>query len=139
MNGSSLTKRGKTSRLRRGAAVVEMAVVLPLLLTLVFGIIEFGWTFMVYQNVTNAAREGCRVAVLAGSEDTDINERIDTFMGLVGLSDYDVTLTHPTPGDPTETVVISVPYSSISLVGEYFGAVDFDIVARSSMRKESAD
>ena len=32
---------------RRGAAVVEMAVVTPLLLTLLFGVIEFGWVFMV--------------------------------------------------------------------------------------------
>ena len=38
---------GSSARRRRGVAVVELAVVLPLLLALVFGIIEFGWVFMI--------------------------------------------------------------------------------------------
>lgn len=126
-------------RTGRAAAVVEMAVVLPLLLTILFGIIEFGWTFMVYQSITNAAREGCRVAVLEGATDTDINDRVGSYMDLVGVTDYEVAITHATEIDPTETVVITVPYASVSLLGGYFGAVDFDIAGRSAMRKEGAD
>ena len=70
-------KRWRTRRSARAAAVVELAVVLPFLLAILFGIIEFGWTFMVYQTVTNAAREGCRVAVLEGSSDAEITARIE--------------------------------------------------------------
>jgi len=47
----------------RGSTLVESAVSLLLLLTLVFGIIEFGHAFNVYQVLTNAAREGARFAV----------------------------------------------------------------------------
>ena len=47
-----------------GASVVEFAVVLPLLLLLVFGIMEAGWAFAQQVEVRNAAREGARLAVV---------------------------------------------------------------------------
>ena len=121
---------------QRAAAVVEMAVVLPILITLVFGIIEFGWTFMVYQNITNAAREGCRVGVLEGSTETDIQNRVSTYMTLVGLNDYQLVMNHFTSADPTETVTVRVPYSSVSLLGGYFGPTNFNIAGKACMRKE---
>lgn len=43
-----------------GAAMVEFAIVLPLLLVLVLGIIDFGRALFVLNNLTNAAREGAR-------------------------------------------------------------------------------
>lgn len=55
---------GRTRR-RRGAAAVEFAIVAPIMLLAVFGLIEFGRMIMVKQSVTNAAREGCREAALA--------------------------------------------------------------------------
>lgn len=48
----------------RGQALVEFIIVLPVLLVLVFGIIEFGNAWRTYQVVTNTAREGARQAVL---------------------------------------------------------------------------
>ena len=62
----------KTSRLlrrstsERGAAAVEFALVLPVLMLLVFGIIEFGFIFNRWVTVTHAAREGVRVYALTG-------------------------------------------------------------------------
>lgn len=54
----------------RGAAIVEMAIVLPLLLLLVFGIVEFGRAYMTDISVTHAAREGSRAyAITRGSAD----------------------------------------------------------------------
>lgn len=47
-----------------GQAVIEMALTLPLLLVIVFGIFDFGFMFQRYEVVTNAAREGARLAVL---------------------------------------------------------------------------
>lgn len=49
----------------RGQGLVEFIIVLPLLLVLVFGIIEFGNAWRTYQVVTNTAREGARQAVLS--------------------------------------------------------------------------
>jgi Flp pilus assembly protein TadG len=48
----------------RGAAVVEFALVAPLLLTLVLGIAEFGRAYNVQANLSQAAREGVRVMAL---------------------------------------------------------------------------
>lgn len=54
-------------RLRRtdsGAAAVEFGLVLPLLITLLFGILQFGWYFFVANNASSAAREGARRVVV---------------------------------------------------------------------------
>ena len=48
----------------RGQAIVELALTLPLLLLVVLGIFDFGLMFQRFEVVTNAAREGARVAVL---------------------------------------------------------------------------
>jgi len=123
-----------TRRACRGAAVVEMAIVTPLLLTLVFGIIEFGWAFMVRQALINAAREGCRTAVLPGSTDEDVYDRIREYLAPMGLSPT-IELTRGTDDDPTETVVLSIPYSRVSLVGNFFGSTDFDLTATCTMQQ----
>jgi Flp pilus assembly protein TadG len=48
-------------RTERGAAAVEFALVLPILLVLIFGIVEFGRAFQVRATLEAAAREGARV------------------------------------------------------------------------------
>ena len=48
---------------RHGAAAVETAMVLPIALLFMFGIMEYGRFVMTQQVLTNAAREGCRYAV----------------------------------------------------------------------------
>ena len=48
----------------KGAELIEFALVFPLLLLVMFGIMDFGLLFQRYETVTNAAREGARIAVL---------------------------------------------------------------------------
>jgi Flp pilus assembly protein TadG len=58
-----------------GVAAVEMALVLPILLVLVMGAIDWGWYFFVHQRVVNAAREGARAGtVLPPPPQTSIGE-----------------------------------------------------------------
>lgn len=59
----------------RGQAMVELALVIPLLLVLFMGTVEFGRIFHSYLVITNASREGARVAVLGGS-DTAVSDRV---------------------------------------------------------------
>lgn len=54
----------RSRRSERGAALVEFALVLPLLLVVIAGIVDFGFLFQRYEVVTNAAREGARLASL---------------------------------------------------------------------------
>lgn len=50
-----------------GAALVEFALIAPLLLLLLLGIIEFGWLFGQYNDVRHGAREGARYASVNGA------------------------------------------------------------------------
>jgi Flp pilus assembly protein TadG len=52
----------------RGAAAVEFAILLPLLLMLVLGTIEFGRAYNAQVTLTNAARDGARVMAISGSQ-----------------------------------------------------------------------
>lgn len=130
--------RGHRSTRKRAAAIVEFAIVLPLLLTVLFGIIQYGWVFMIRQTLQMAAREGCRVAVLPTSVApyTNVTTRIDGVMSTTGLTTYTVTMTHATLANPVESVVVSVPYADASLLAGWFGSSDFDLSGACSMRKE---
>ena len=122
----------------RGAAVVEFAVVLPLLLTILFGIIEYGWVFMVRQTLQTAAREGCRLAVLQTTTTpySNVTDRVAQVMAPTGLTTYSVTMTHATVANPIETVEVSIPYDDVSLMGGFFGTHSYDLGGTCSMRKE---
>lgn len=53
-------KRSRFVRSERGAAMVEMALVLPIVILLFLGMIDFGRAIFLYNNLANAAREGAR-------------------------------------------------------------------------------
>ena len=61
--------------LDRGAAAVEMALVLPLLLLILFGLVDFGRAFNYQMQLTQAAREAVRVKALGGTDD-DARNRV---------------------------------------------------------------
>ena len=111
-------------RLRhRGVAIVEMAIVLPLLLLLTFAMIEYGWLFSKSQQVTNATRQAAREAALHEATDDEVVQTIIDFMQKSGLGDSGYTYTIE-PGSinnlnrgETVKVEITVPYSSITLTG----------------------
>ena len=57
-------KKIKKRRRERGQSLVEFALVLPILLMLLCGIIDFGWVYYNQIALSNAAREGARYAVI---------------------------------------------------------------------------
>ena len=66
---------------RRGAAAVEFAIVAPLFLTLVFGVVQFGRMIMVQQIVINAAREGGpRAAIIPGETDAQVASTVEQLL-----------------------------------------------------------
>lgn len=72
-------------RNNRGQAMLEFALVLPILLLLVFGIIDFGIIFFDNLVITQAAREGARVGVVGGS-DVEILETVERIAGSLDVS-----------------------------------------------------
>ncbi len=137
---------------RRGAAMVEMAIVLPIFFLVVLGIVEFGRAMMVSQLVTNSAREATRLAIIDGQTNTTVTTWVKDFMSTtVGVAASDVTVAitvTPAEGNPDPanqvgdaksrdlvTVNVSVPFDKVSYVpGSYLNGKNLS--ARSAMRHE---
>jgi hypothetical protein len=72
INGNNQQKECATMKRKtlienqNGATVVEFAIILPLVIVFIFGIIEFGLLLYNKQVITNASREGARVGIVAG-------------------------------------------------------------------------
>lgn len=125
MRATVLRRAGE--RRRRGTSTVEMAIVLPLLLLLVFAIGEFGVAFTQWQTLANAAREGARTGVVfrGGSCDSTavkgvIQQTVQTYADTAGLDASDVSVSASGEcagsGNPL-TVVASAPHTFQMLPG----------------------
>jgi Flp pilus assembly protein TadG len=73
-------KRMKRFESERGTALMETALTLPLILLVSVGIFEFGRAFQMVQVLTNAAREGARVAVLPGASSDQVKDRVVDYL-----------------------------------------------------------
>lgn len=126
---------------RRGAAVVEFAVVAPVFITLVFGMIEYGRMVMVQQLLTNAAREGCRVAVLDGATTATVQSTVTTYLTNASVSGSTVTVSPNPPssagyGAPV-TVTVTIPFSQVSWLPSPMFLSGTTLRASTVMRRET--
>ena len=110
----------------RGAALLEVALTLPLLLLVATGIFEFGRAYQTWQILTNAAREGARVAVLPGMDDNAVEERVVEYMtsGLLPRADdADISIDRDTEVDigastaSASRVQVDYPFTFMVLQG----------------------
>ena len=69
----------------RGAALIETAITIPIILLIAVGIFEFGRAYQTWQVLTNAAREGARVAILTEKTDGDVQSTVKNYMTNGGL------------------------------------------------------
>ena len=86
---------GKRMSRRAGGVSVEAALLTPLLITLLFGIIEFGFVFKDLLVVHQAAREGARIAAV-GATTTEIASRIDNSAPTLTIADLTIVLEYRT-------------------------------------------
>jgi Flp pilus assembly protein TadG len=101
---ASLIRLVRRWRSDEGAQLVEFALVLPLLLLIVLAIAEFGFIFQRYEVITNAAREGARMAVLPGYGDNGVVTSRVTAYVIAGR----VPTTGTNPAVLVETIPIAV-------------------------------
>jgi hypothetical protein len=102
----------RLGRREEGAAAVEFAIVLPVLMLLLAGFIEFGWGFYWMQTVTNASRAGARYAIQAklvsGVSTPYTESEIQTLVKNNYGNDLAVTVNPavgPASGDPRSVTV----------------------------------
>jgi Flp pilus assembly protein TadG len=94
MKHASPTHFKKRSARQQGAAVVEFALVLTLLITLMAGIFEFGRAFWYYDTLTKATRDGARLMAMASNTDMAANigltqARVFNAVNAAGVPDFD--------------------------------------------------
>ena len=125
-----------------GLVSVELALLLPLLFLLTFGLLEYGWMFLKAQEITNAARQGARIGAVPDATNVDVQTTITNLMNAAGMgtSGYSVTIAPGSvdilsPGD-TLTVTLSVPYSNVGLIGISLIPVPGTLTGSTSMAKE---
>ncbi|MHA7178745.1 TadE/TadG family type IV pilus assembly protein [Arthrobacter sp. MDB2-24] len=106
----------------RGAAAVEMALVLPVLILLLLGIMEFGRAFNAQVTLTNAAREGVRVMSiskdpgLARSATATAGQMLNPLLtdSNIAISVPGATTSNPCPAGSTSTVTITYTLSTLT-------------------------
>lgn len=122
----------KKLRNESGAAAVEFALVVPLLLLLLLGIVEFGRVFNAQMQVTAAAREGVRVMAIQKQVDASIATAVAGAPGLSpALASGQVSIM---PGSCTTNIdaTVTVTYS-LDLVAGLFGK-SIPLTGRAVMR-----
>ena len=112
-------RKRKKSLSRSGVAALEFGLVAPVFFLIIFGLFEFGRMMMVQQSLTNAAREGCRTAVLATTiNSSDVNAAVRNYLQQI-MDVNDVRITSPSgianAASGTDLVVaVEVTYGDIS-------------------------
>lgn len=130
---------------RRGAAVVEFAVVAPLLFLFVFGMIEYGRMVMVQQLITNASREAARRAVLDGATYNEVNQMVSDYLTSAAIPAAAVNPIVMNPSNPASatygapvTVTVQIDFNKVSWLPSPIWLGGKSLQATTTMRRESA-
>jgi Flp pilus assembly protein TadG len=106
----------------RGAVAVEFALVAPILLALVAGIVEFSHTYNLQISVTQSAREAARAMAL---KDDQSKAALAAIAGAPGLSgeDLELAFTPDACGDDADDMTVTVTYPAATLTGLFGSTV----------------
>jgi Flp pilus assembly protein TadG len=113
-----MRNNGRNPWKRRGSAAVELLIVLPILLSLLLGMVEFSMFLAARQQVTTASREGARVAAMGGTTQ-EVQQAVLLFLGGGNLNtaNLQVRLSFSTglPGvnGQAAQVIVSLPVNQV--------------------------
>ena len=125
----------------RGAVAVEFALILPLLLVILFGIVQFGITFNRQQGIHAAAREGARIGSLPGTTSAEIEDRVMDALDGVPLASTPTVTISPAAGRPcsagagSATVIVTVE-AETTLEIPLWGVATVDLQSTGEFRCE---
>ena len=124
---------------KKGVSAVEAIIILPILVLITFGGLKYGLLFLRAQQITNVARQACRLAIRPYADNALVDNEINRLMTAVGLEDY-YTRTMPdvssvTTGDElTLTIMLDTDCVELALVK--WLPLPENIVAQVTMSKE---
>jgi len=107
-------------RNQRGAALLETAITIPLILLVSVSIFEFGRAYQTWQVLTNAAREGARIAILAESTDAMVATAVRNYMENGQLPQFaaatvNVERTVPFGSNTASRITVTYPFNFMVL------------------------
>lgn len=116
-------KTMKQQQVRRGAVAVEFAIVAPVLLAVLFGMIQYGKAFEMQNQLQVAAREGARFAsmdhtgMLANGQTANqkLIQEVKSFLATYGVAQNDVTVTVKDHTNPTADFNLDDPKNDLKL------------------------
>lgn len=138
-----MTKRDR----RHGQSLVEFALILPIFLLVIFGIVDLGRGVYAYNTIQNAARQGVRVAIVDQNTDVIVQEVRDHAVGLdIASSDVTVSFLQPdTMTTPCNTPIaisceieILVQYQftpATPIIGNIVGTIDMSAASRQPVER----
>lgn len=106
-----MRKRGSKTASRRGATTVEFAICLPILFSVLFGLLEFARVTQLQQAARLAAFEGARAGVSLNASTTDVKSAVNKVMSAVSISSFTTTITPETLAYTSPTVSVTVALS----------------------------
>jgi Flp pilus assembly protein TadG len=129
------------TRREAGVALIEVAFVLPILLVLAMGMLDFGRAFHTKSMLDQAAREGVRVAVITSPDLGLITTRVNSILAPAGITATSVTVTGPTAGTFLDVVTVNATFTFMTpgiyaLVGGDYGGTIL-MSSQCTMRHES--
>jgi Flp pilus assembly protein TadG len=105
------------------------------------GMIEYGRMVMVQQILTNASREGARLAVLDGITDSNVQTTVSSYLSGANITGATVTVTSNAPVAPdyanSMTVLVKIPFSQVSWLPSPMYLGGKTLSATTTMRKET--
>ncbi len=97
---------------QKGQALVEFALVLPIFIVVLFGIMEFGRLWETINVITSAAREGARAASVSGGSSKAIAAATNV-LSAANITDANITVSGPNASDEV-IVTVQITYSPIT-------------------------
>ncbi|SHH97041.1 TadE/TadG family type IV pilus assembly protein [Clostridium grantii] len=121
----------------KGQALVETALLLPIMLMLIFGIIEFGLILNTNIVVSNASREGARYASL-GYTDSEVKTLVNNETSTLTIKETKINYENKGTDDENVEVIVTCSYKLITpIVGNLISeSGTFDIKSSTKMRVE---
>ena len=82
----------KIRRRNKGAAIIELAICLPVLLLIVFGTVELSTSIFLQQTLTSAAHEGALRGMQGTANELEVIEKVNDILTVRGVTDCTVTV-----------------------------------------------
>lgn len=113
----------------KGSSAIELALVMPILVMLIFGIFQFGLAFNNYLAITHAAREGARLAAVGAYSEATVRQD-----AIPAVPDS-VTLSYPNGQQQGNPVKVTINENFLLEI-PFFGTQTIPLSSSGTMRQE---